>query len=142
MAVRKKATGTAATAAEVPASGPEPAAPAKAEPAVTVKAKDFVERLVKASGAKKKTVKPILEAALRLLAEGLAKGEDLVLPPLGRLRMQRQGAEGAMTIKLRPAKARSETGAQDAEAGKASAKPARRKGKPAKQGLAGGGDSD
>ncbi len=65
--------------------------------------KELVERVVAATGAKKKGVKDIVEATLTQLSEALQKGESLNLPVLGKMRVARAGSEGggAMTLKLR-----------------------------------------
>jgi Bacterial DNA-binding protein len=65
--------------------------------------KDLVDRVVEATGGKKKGVKEIVEATLTQLGAALAKGESLNLPSLGKMRVARAGAEGggAMTLKLR-----------------------------------------
>ena len=65
--------------------------------------KELVDRVVAATGGKKKGVKEIVEATLLQMGEALKKGESLNLPAFGRVRVARQGAEGggAMTLKLR-----------------------------------------
>lgn len=61
-----------------------------AEKAATLKLKDLLERVVKATGGKKKGVKAIVEATLTSLGEALTKGHDLNLPPLGKAKVSRQ----------------------------------------------------
>jgi hypothetical protein len=64
----------------------------------------LVERIVKASGAKKKDVKLIVEATLGVLGDALSAGEELNLPPLGKLKVNRQRDEGnveVLILKLR-----------------------------------------
>lgn len=64
----------------------------------------LVERIVKASGAKKKDVKLIVEATLGVLGDALSSGEELNLPPLGKLKVNRQRTEGnveVLILKLR-----------------------------------------
>ena len=65
--------------------------------------KDLVDRVVAATGGRKKGVKEVVEATLRQMGEALKKGESLNLPAFGKLRVARAGAEGggAMTLKLR-----------------------------------------
>ncbi len=58
--------------------------------AVLLRKKDFVERVVAASGAKKKDARDVIDATLKLLGEALAAGESVVLPPFGRARVSRQ----------------------------------------------------
>lgn len=58
--------------------------------AVLLRKKDFVERVVAASGAKKKDARDVIDATLKALGEALAAGESVVLPPFGRARVSRQ----------------------------------------------------
>ena len=55
-----------------------------------IKRKDFVERIATRSGLKRKDAKLAAEAALAVLGEAIAAGEELNLPPLGKLRVVRQ----------------------------------------------------
>ena len=69
-----------------------------------LKKQELVERIVKASGAKKKDVKLIMEAALGVLGDALSAGEELNLPPLGKMKVNRQREEGnteILILKLR-----------------------------------------
>jgi|GEM_PF-258146 len=71
---------------------------------VMLKKQELVERIVKASGAKKKDVKLIMEAALGVLGDALSAGEELNLPPLGKMKVNRQREEGnteILILKLR-----------------------------------------
>ena len=54
-----------------------------------LKLKDLHDRVAEKSGAKKKDIKPVVDAMLLVLGEALAAGESLILPPLGRLRVNR-----------------------------------------------------
>ena len=95
---------------------------------LSIRKKELVERVVAASGAKKKQVKEIVEHTLKVLGEALAKGEELNLPPFGKAKVNRsKDNDGGTTmmVKLRQ-------GGDQAEARKAA-----RKG--AKEGLADGG---
>lgn len=71
--------------------------------AAGVKLKDIVDRVVETSGVKRKEVRPVIEAALVEIDKALARGDTLLLPGLGKLRVVRTAAEGngAMTLKLR-----------------------------------------
>jgi DNA-binding protein HU-alpha len=114
---RGRAAAPAAPAAPAGGLAAVPAAPARAaraaraarvkpEPGPVVKRKEFLDRVLKATGAKKKLARPVVEATLAALAEGLGRGEELVLPPLGRARVVRAaagGEAGATTVKIRPA---------------------------------------
>ncbi|WP_296428558.1 HU family DNA-binding protein [Yoonia sp.] len=77
-------------------------------PADVLKKPVFLDRVVTRTGLKKRDVKPAVEAALAVLAEALTNGEELVLPPLGKLRVVKtkeigDGAQ-AFTLKLRTMK--------------------------------------
>jgi hypothetical protein len=65
--------------------------------------KELVDRVVAATGGKKKGVKEVVEAALLQMGEALQRGESLNLPAFGKLRVARASTEdgGAMTLKLR-----------------------------------------
>lgn len=71
-----------------------------------MKLRELVDRVVDASGAKKKVVKEIVEATLAQLGQALAKGEELNLPGVGKIRVaksaDRQG-RAMMTLKVRAA---------------------------------------
>lgn len=72
--------------------------------APSLKMRDFVDRVVDATGGKKKDVKEIVEATLKVLGGALAAGEDLNLPGLGRARVARKiEKDGAsmMTLKVK-----------------------------------------
>lgn len=66
--------------------------------------KEFIERVVVQSGAKRGEVKKISEAVLKVLGDALSAGEGLHLAPLGRARIARSadksGAE-VLVIKLK-----------------------------------------
>lgn len=115
-----KATTTPSAAAPVklavvsstPAEGMAPAPDAS----LVVKKKDFLDRVVAASGAKKPVARDLTEAVLSVLGAALAAGESLALPPLGKLRVTRQidkqGGE-VLLVKIR----RTEGNGAGAEAG-------------------------
>ncbi len=85
----------------------------------TLRLKDLIDKVVVISGAKKKDAKSVVDAMLRVLGDALAAGENLILPPLGRLHVNRtkQLVSGdVMIVKLKRtdagkgrAKARQET---------------------------------
>jgi DNA-binding protein HU-alpha len=52
--------------------------------------KELLEKVVARSGMKKKDVKPVVEAMLAELGETLAGGRGLVLPPLGKIQINRE----------------------------------------------------
>ena len=55
-----------------------------------LKKKDFMDRAIERSGVRKSDAKAAVEATLAVLAEALAKGEELVLPPLGKIKVTRE----------------------------------------------------
>ena len=76
---------------------------AKVRAAPGLRLKELVDRVVAATGGKKKGVKEVVEATLTQLGAALQKGESLNLPEFGKMRVARAGTEGggAMTLKLR-----------------------------------------
>ncbi len=90
------AAGTGA-GTEAPAEAPDSGATR------TLRKKELVERVVAASGAKKKIAKDVVEATLQVLGEALAAGEQLVLPPFGNAHKTREKdtASGGSTMTLR-----------------------------------------
>ncbi|AMY69027.1 HU family DNA-binding protein [Frigidibacter mobilis] len=119
----------ARTKAEMIPAEPVPAAPvteaaeagAEAGAARTLRKKELVERVVAASGAKRKIAKQIVEATLQVLGEALAAGEQLVLPPFGNAHKTREkdtpSGGSTMTVRLRRAGAK-KAGAEGEETGK------------------------
>ncbi|MDZ4094137.1 MAG: HU family DNA-binding protein [Paracoccaceae bacterium] len=80
-------TGITAPVALSAIPAPEP----KVEQAAAqLKLKGLIDQVVKATGAKKKSVRDIVEATLASLGAALTKGEDLNLPPLGKAKVSRQ----------------------------------------------------
>lgn len=57
---------------------------------VQVKKKDLVDSIVTRSGIKKPDVRATLDATLAIIAERLMAGDELVLPPLGRVRLLKE----------------------------------------------------
>ncbi|MCZ0961194.1 HU family DNA-binding protein [Paracoccus benzoatiresistens] len=81
------------------------------QPAQVLQKKDFVDRVVAASGAKKADARPIIEATLAQLGKALSAGETLAVPPLGRARVnlerdQRGGEIITLRLRRRPASIR------------------------------------
>ncbi len=62
---------------------------AAAEDRRVVRLKDLVERVSAETGEKKQIVRPVVAATLAAIDAALAAGEELNIPPLGRLRIQR-----------------------------------------------------
>lgn len=98
-------------AVEMP-PGPEPEAESivvddrAAAKSQGMKLRDLVARVVDATGAKKKNARSIVEATLDELGAALARGDDLNLPGVGRIRVARSSdrdGRAIMTLKLRGA---------------------------------------
>jgi len=110
-----KRTTTKASTAKTTAAEVKPAAAAEvvklvdvdAAPADTgetkapgLRKRELIDRVVAASGMKKKDVKPVVEAALSVLGEALSKGEPMNLQPFGKLRVtqQKELPNGALVV--------------------------------------------
>ncbi len=57
-----------------------------------LKKKDFMDRAIEKSGLRKADAKAGVDATLAVLAEALSKGEEIILPPLGKLKVTREKA--------------------------------------------------
>ena len=90
------------------AAKPAPAA-RKAKPAVVnapqsvvvgpaMRKKEVVEAVVARSGLKKRDVKPVVEHLLAVLGDAISDGHELVLPPLGRLKVHKKKDGAKKTI--------------------------------------------
>ena len=68
-----------------------------------LKLKALMDHVTATSGAKKKDVRAVVEATLTLMGETLKRGETLILPGLGHMRVVRKaaGENQVMTLKLR-----------------------------------------
>ena len=66
--------------------------------------KEFLDRVVAASGTGRSAARPIIDAVLEQLGEAIAAGETLAIPPFGKARVSRQrdvrGSE-IITMRLR-----------------------------------------
>lgn len=72
------------------------------QPAQVVQKKDFVDRVIAATGAKKSEARPIIEATLEQLGAALSAGQTLAVPPLGRARINlEKDLRGGDVITLR-----------------------------------------
>lgn len=65
---------------------------------VQVRMKDFLERIVARSGLKRSEAKSAAEATLAVLGEAIANGEELNLPGLGKLKVNREKATDRGTV--------------------------------------------
>ncbi len=72
-----------------------------------LKKQELIEKVVRASGIKKKDAKPVVEAMLEVMGDALADGREFNLQPLGKLKLNRtKETEGARIIvaKIRQSK--------------------------------------
>ncbi|HKL70814.1 HU family DNA-binding protein [Salibaculum sp.] len=84
----------AAESAPAPAAtpAPEPTVVEESKPAVAgpvLKKPELIDRVIAETGMKKKDVKPVVESMLNVLGLGLANGEEMNLPPLGKVMINR-----------------------------------------------------
>ncbi|MGJ5618928.1 HU family DNA-binding protein [Sulfitobacter sp. MF3-043] len=66
--------------------------------------KELIETVVTRSGVKKKDAKPVVDAMLAVLGDALADNRDLILPPLGRIKIRREKKlpnGRVLTVKIR-----------------------------------------
>ena len=72
------------------------------ETARIVQKKEFVDRVIAASGATKAAARPLIDAVLDQLGLALAAGETLAIPPFGKARVSRhKDVRGSEIITLR-----------------------------------------
>ncbi|MBQ1202744.1 MAG: HU family DNA-binding protein [Loktanella sp.] len=69
---------------------------------------DLLEQITARTTLKKRDAKAAVDAALAIIGEAIARGDDIILPPLGKIRVIKtkdvgDGAQ-AVTLKLRTAK--------------------------------------
>lgn len=101
----KVKTAEAAAKSSAKAAVKPAAQPAIKAAGTAFKVKDLVGAVAAATGGKKPDVRTAVAATLSALADALARGADLNLPPLGRVRVAKTaGKDGAavLTLKLRP----------------------------------------
>jgi DNA-binding protein HU-alpha len=74
------------------APAPEPNVVEETKPVVAgpmLKKPELIDRVIAETGMKKKDVKPVVESMLNVLGLGLANGEEMNLPPLGKVMINR-----------------------------------------------------
>lgn len=102
---RKAATAPSAEAAIAAAAQVDPVlvTEAKIAPAGTeMKKRELVDRIATHGGLKKKQVKPVVDAMLAVLGEMLAEGREMNLPPMGKMKVNRQkSVAGGQVILIR-----------------------------------------
>lgn len=67
---------------------------------VTLRKTEFIERVVEATGMKRKDIKPVVEVALKELGNALVKGEDLQLMPMGKVKIHKRKSDGGDDVML------------------------------------------
>ena len=72
---------------ETPPSRPDP-----------LRRKELVDRVAARTGLKKGEARTAAEAVLRILGDALAEGRGATLPPLGKLRVQKQRSASGRTV--------------------------------------------
>ena len=75
---------------DLPPATVEPEAVKAPVAKVQLKKRDFIEQVTAKSGVKKPDAKAAIEATLALLAEALSSGQEVVVPPLGRIKVTRE----------------------------------------------------
>lgn len=96
----KKAAAPAARATKTA----KPAEVADAEETRMLRKRDLVLRAAESSGVKKKDTRAVVEAVLAEIGAALSRGEGLILPPLGKAKINRQKETGGgevLVLRLR-----------------------------------------
>ncbi len=88
----KAATAPSADAAIAAAAAVEPVVVTETRPATgnELKKRELVDLVAKHGDLKKKQVKPVVDALLAVLGDVLAEGREMNLPPLGKMKVNRQ----------------------------------------------------
>lgn len=97
---------------------PEIEAAGDAEGGGGFKRRDLFARLVEQGNIKPKLARDVAELVLAEIAAALARGEDVNLPPLGKIKVQKrkmQGTSEVLTLKLRLGGGGGKSGAGAAE---------------------------
>lgn len=66
--------------------------------------RDLLEIVTAASGVHRQSARPVIEATLLAIGAALDGGTDVIVPPLGKLRVKKQkgsGAERVLSVKIR-----------------------------------------
>ena len=78
---------------------------------------DLVDLVIVATGQKRNVVKPVVESLLTIMAEKISQGDDMVLPPLGRMKfIKRNDDNGVVTLKLRTTEGDAKSSQKDKQA--------------------------
>jgi DNA-binding protein HU-alpha len=118
---RKAATAPAAAEAIAAAPSVEPVLVTESRGATgsEMKKRELVDRVAKHGDLKKKQVKPVVDAMLAVLGEVLGEGRELNLPPMGKMKVNRQKTISGgqiILIKLRTGTAGGAAAAGDGDA--------------------------
>ncbi|WP_103333204.1 HU family DNA-binding protein [Pseudotabrizicola formosa] len=105
-APRPKLAAEPVAAARLADQDTPPATDSKDARGAALRLRELVSRVTETTGGKKKGVKDIVEATLSALGDALAKGQELNLPGVGKVRVaksvDREG-RSMMTLKVRSA---------------------------------------
>ena len=116
-APKKTASKTEPKTTSASTTAPQATVVEAAKPVVAanlVKKPELIDRIVAESGMKKKDVKPVVEATLAVLAKTLVDGEELQVPPLGKVKInQMKDLANAKIIKLKIRHSTNDTSAAD-----------------------------
>lgn len=63
-----------------------------------MKKRELIKAVVARSGTRQKFAKPVVEAMLAILGETLVEGRELTLPPMGKVKIQRQKTVSGGTV--------------------------------------------
>lgn len=99
----KPAVAAVGDVAETPIEMPPPLAEAEDVDLVkSIGKRELIDRVVEASGIKKKSAKPVVEAMLKELGDALSRGENLNLQPFGKgIVKSHKNLENAEIIEMR-----------------------------------------
>ena len=99
---------------------PTPPEPIEETPVALMKKPELLDAVVARTNLKKRDVKPAVEAALAVIAEALVRGDDINLPPMGKLRVVKSKPLDAgahvLTLKLRTMKTAAQAMSADPDA--------------------------
>lgn len=99
---------------------PTPPEPIEETPVALMKKPELLDAVVARTNLKKRDVKPAVEAALAVIAEALVRGDDINLPPMGKLRVVKSKPLDAgahvLTLKLRTMKTAAQSTSADPDA--------------------------
>jgi DNA-binding protein HU-alpha len=96
--MKQPSTKKTAPAAAKAAKTPKPVKAAEAEAARVLRKRDLVLRVAEISGVKKKDTRAVVEAVLAEIGAALSRGDGLVLPPLGRAKVNRHKEKGSAEV--------------------------------------------